>query len=69
MSFQAIFCWLEVSDSVSLGVAIEDDAEPVVDFDMPAAVATEMPDSRATAATVRRVAFLMVFSNGTTSPT
>ena len=61
MSFHAIFCWLEVSDSVSLGFAIEDEAEPVVDSTCWRHLATEMPESKATAASVRRVAFLMGF--------
>src|SRR4051794_5168157 len=44
MSFQAVCCWLALSDSASLATGCDiEDADPVVaaplDFDMPAAVA------------------------------
>jgi len=64
MSFQAVFCWLALSDNESLATGCDiDDADPVVadefGFDMPEAAAAETPARSAMAATARRLTFFM----------
>jgi hypothetical protein len=68
MSFQAVCCWLALSESESLATGCDiEDADPVVagvdvlDFDMPAAEATETPARSARTATLRRWAVFMEF--------